>query len=86
MDAELLRAFSALPKAKKKSRPEDLKTHQVLDRESRIFMLKNGLDGTDYFIESHEFIPLPGQTLTECLQEDPTWLIYYRRTKDAEHA
>jgi hypothetical protein len=49
-------------------------------------MIKNGFEGSDYLIQAEEFRLLPGQTLTECLQEDPTWLIYYRKTKDAEHA
>lgn len=86
MNAELIRAFSALPRAKSKSTPQDRELRRQIDREALAYMLKNGLDGTDYFVQQQEFVPLPGQTLTEGLQEDPTWLIYYRRTKDVENA
>lgn len=83
MDDDLIRGLSALPKIANHSSPARKQLAERLHREARGWLIKHGYEKSDYELPTMDFTELAGESLIDSLREDPTWLTYYRRTKDA---
>lgn len=71
------------PRTSTGSSPEHQALSKRLTQERTGWFIKHGYEKTDFELPYMDFVEFPGESLIDSLREDPTWLTYYRRTKDA---
>lgn len=76
---EVMTAMIALPQARRRSTKQDRQVKQRLNRELYTGLLMTGHDKSDSEIQYDEYYAEPGQTITESLHMDNTWIDFMRR-------
>lgn len=76
---EVMTAMIALPEARRRSTKRDRQVKQRLNRELYTGLLMTGHDKSDSEIQYDEYCAEPGQTITESLHIDNTWVDFMRR-------
>ena len=76
---EVMTAMMAIPEAKRRTTKRDRLVSQRLDRERYTGLIMNGHDKSDSEIQYDEYCAEPGQTITESLHIDDTWVDFMRR-------
>lgn len=76
---EIMTAMMALPEAKRRTTKRDRLVSQRLYRERYTGLIMNGHDKSDSEIQYDEYCAEPGQTITESLHIDDTWVDFMRR-------
>ena len=75
--------YFTLPRIISGSTPEHKALSRRLNQERIGWFIRNNYEKTDFDLPVTEFAKVAGESLLDSLQEDRTWLAYYRRFGDA---
>ena len=75
---EVMTAKIALPRARRKSTRQDRELNQDIQRKLYTGFLVNGYEKCDSVLQYDEYCAEPGQTITESLHIDNTWVDFMR--------
>lgn len=76
---EVMTAMIALPRARRKSTRQDRELNREIQRKLFTGFLVNGYEKDDSVLQYDEYCAEPGQTITESLHIDNTWVDFMRR-------